>query len=607
MICAHVVYDRIDNLLVEILNLHADILLFQEVDYDLYEKTWSRSLEKYGYISEWGSRPGGKHGCAIFYKKSRFEKFHYQVVQFSHLANMYPVDNDRRSAYMELNRENIAQIIGLRLSSPHTGKNKDEPLGLIISNTHLFWDPRYRYVRLKQCAQLLHTLTALHGQYNRQYNILCGGDWNVTPDNVIYNYLTKRDIAAEDYHTFLTPAEHGLFRNDDEAESKQEDNGTKDAGQAVLQRMMDVAQGKTADNSSSSTPSSNLAILSLQQKLVTQADGSVKIKEIELEVDRNTPHAKQRIEHVSQLYVDSKKFPILHSIYSNYTSLVPSDRKSSIEKSMSQPYCRWKGEPPFTNYTVGFKGTLDYLFVPSSSASPCATPLPPSSTILTPTHILEIPTEELVSRNSALPDQFISSDHIAVACKFHLSRAAADSSTSSTPSSSSHTLASFSLDQFRLLLQQQKLNMEVLYVPTVGSTMDICKQAYFSSPPDSFRTPRLFIADQQNAGRGRVQGRQWSSPACANVYATIGVLYSAGQIDELRKINFRVSIAIVRAIEDTLKYSLDVKSLSASIQPHIKWPNDVWINGRKVSGILIDCDHQSNNEILVSIGVGVSI
>lgn len=68
-------------------------------------------------------------------------------------------------------------------------------------------------------------------------------------------------------------------------------------------------------------------------------------------------------------------------------------------------YCT---EPPFTNYTEKFKGTLDYLFIPRSH------------THLIPRAILEIPSETSVSAHTALPDDTLSSDHVSIACLFEL-------------------------------------------------------------------------------------------------------------------------------------------------------------------------------------------
>jgi CCR4-NOT transcription complex subunit 6 len=165
-----------------------------------------------------------KHGCAIFYKKDQFEVFASTVVHFSELLAMpYAEHPDNKhedpalrksSVYEEMNRPNVAMIVGLKVKEKagDAAAATADPLGFYVTNTHLFWDPRYRFVRLKQCQTLLDHLALLQTEYQTRYpSVLCG-DWNVTPDNIIFHYLTERNELErneEEWRKFLTPAEHG--------------------------------------------------------------------------------------------------------------------------------------------------------------------------------------------------------------------------------------------------------------------------------------------------------------------------------------------------------------------------------------------------------------
>jgi BirA family biotin operon repressor/biotin-[acetyl-CoA-carboxylase] ligase len=105
-------------------------------------------------------------------------------------------------------------------------------------------------------------------------------------------------------------------------------------------------------------------------------------------------------------------------------------------------------------------------------------------------------------------------------------------------------------------------------------------------------TPLLLIAERQSKGRGR-QGRNWQSPRG-------GIWFSILLKPHLRLSNAsRVSIAVAVAVCSVLrkKYNLPVE---------IKWPNDIFLNGRKVAGILIELEAELEQVNYLIIGVGIN-
>jgi BirA family transcriptional regulator, biotin operon repressor / biotin---[acetyl-CoA-carboxylase] ligase len=82
----------------------------------------------------------------------------------------------------------------------------------------------------------------------------------------------------------------------------------------------------------------------------------------------------------------------------------------------------------------------------------------------------------------------------------------------------------------------------------------------------------LVTADEQTAGRGR-QGRAWTAPPSTALLASLVVrdLGAAGALLPLA-----AAVATCEACE-----------AHATVRCAIKWPNDVWIGGRKAAGILI--------------------
>ncbi len=86
-------------------------------------------------------------------------------------------------------------------------------------------------------------------------------------------------------------------------------------------------------------------------------------------------------------------------------------------------------------------------------------------------------------------------------------------------------------------------------------------------------SPALVVANAQSAGRGRM-GRQFYSPAGSGAYFSL--LYPIeGEVGEVLSITSAAAVAVMRAI----------RSLCGK-QAEIKWVNDLYLNGKKICGIL---------------------
>ena len=82
----------------------------------------------------------------------------------------------------------------------------------------------------------------------------------------------------------------------------------------------------------------------------------------------------------------------------------------------------------------------------------------------------------------------------------------------------------------------------------------------------------VVTADEQTAGRGR-QGRSWVAPPGAAVLMSVVVR----ELDSMSMLPLGAALAVCDAAE-----------ARAPVRCQIKWPNDVWIDGRKLSGILVE-------------------
>jgi BirA family biotin operon repressor/biotin-[acetyl-CoA-carboxylase] ligase len=96
----------------------------------------------------------------------------------------------------------------------------------------------------------------------------------------------------------------------------------------------------------------------------------------------------------------------------------------------------------------------------------------------------------------------------------------------------------------------------------------------------------IVTADEQTAGRGR-QGRAWSAPPRSSLLLSL----------------------LVRGLEERhallpLTAAVAVCDAQPELDCRIKWPNDVWIDGRKLSGILLEGRPQEGWAVL---GIGLNV
>lgn len=105
--------------------------------------------------------------------------------------------------------------------------------------------------------------------------------------------------------------------------------------------------------------------------------------------------------------------------------------------------------------------------------------------------------------------------------------------------------------------------------------------------------PFVVVAERQSAGRGR-RGRAWSSPYAQNLYYSL-VLRIDGGMRQLEGMSLVVGLAVREALA-----SLGISNAG------LKWPNDVLVAGRKISGILLELVGDPVDVCHVVIGVGIN-
>jgi BirA family transcriptional regulator, biotin operon repressor / biotin---[acetyl-CoA-carboxylase] ligase len=127
---------------------------------------------------------------------------------------------------------------------------------------------------------------------------------------------------------------------------------------------------------------------------------------------------------------------------------------------------------------------------------------------------------------------------------------------------------------------------------TVGSTNEEAKRLALAGAPEF----TLIWALEQSQGRGR-RGRSWSSPR-GNLYLSL-VLRPEVAAGEAAQIGFIAAVALAEALRPLLSSRAEIA---------LKWPNDVLIGRRKVSGILPEALSGDRGEVeALILGIGVNV
>lgn len=152
------------------------------------------------------------------------------------------------------------------------------------------------------------------------------------------------------------------------------------------------------------------------------------------------------------------------------------------------------------------------------------------------------------------------------------------------------------------LLNSDAINSAALYelpasieVETVvDSTNNWIKNAIASGALTKSSSGTTIFSEAQTQGRGR-RGKEWVSPLGASLYFSTHWRFEQG-ISATTGLSLVVGIAIVEALVE-----LGIPSLG------LKWPNDVYYQGRKLAGILVELEGQGVDSCDIIIGAGINV
>ena len=135
---------------------------------------------------------------------------------------------------------------------------------------------------------------------------------------------------------------------------------------------------------------------------------------------------------------------------------------------------------------------------------------------------------------------------------------------------------------------------ELHFFDVIDSTNAYAKKIAEEAMASGETTPRLFVAEEQTAGRGRM-GRSFSSRANSGIYMSL-LYFTDKPLCNAVSITTATAAVVATEIEKTLGSPM-----------RIKWVNDIYNDRGKVCGILVESVPVAKNVFGVIVGIGINI
>lgn len=138
-------------------------------------------------------------------------------------------------------------------------------------------------------------------------------------------------------------------------------------------------------------------------------------------------------------------------------------------------------------------------------------------------------------------------------------------------------------------LNAEYIGRKIITYDSVDSTNDIAKSLV--GEPDKEGT--VILADSQTQGKGRL-GRNWYSEKNVGIYLSV-FLNPPLPPDQVAQMTLVAGVALVQTINEFSR-----------TRAHLKWPNDILLNEKKVAGILTENFHENTHSGII-LGIGINV
>ncbi|MDP2363585.1 MAG: biotin--[acetyl-CoA-carboxylase] ligase [Ignavibacteria bacterium] len=149
----------------------------------------------------------------------------------------------------------------------------------------------------------------------------------------------------------------------------------------------------------------------------------------------------------------------------------------------------------------------------------------------------------------------------------------------------------FNIESFDIKLNTDYIGRTFVYAEELSST-----NTYLVDKENGFNTNgTVVLAEKQTKGKGR-KDRVWYSAPDSNLTFSILLTKDKLLFSNTNMINFAASLAVALSIENLFQ-----------IKTELKWPNDVLLDHKKTSGILIESSSQGNKIERLVVGIGINV
>ena len=143
-----------------------------------------------------------------------------------------------------------------------------------------------------------------------------------------------------------------------------------------------------------------------------------------------------------------------------------------------------------------------------------------------------------------------------------------------------------------LLTEQNKAIVSTL---EIHDSLDSTNSYLMAHSRNNAESGFVCFAEHQTAGKGR-RGRQWVSPYGSNIYVSLLWRFQQGGIAGTAGLSLAIGIAVIRALKE-----------QGINEVGLKWPNDIYSQGKKLGGILIEVSGEADGPCAAVIGLGLNL
>lgn len=146
-------------------------------------------------------------------------------------------------------------------------------------------------------------------------------------------------------------------------------------------------------------------------------------------------------------------------------------------------------------------------------------------------------------------------------------------------------------NQFEILksLHTDFIGKNIIFFDSIDSTNTYAKNLAYEGAKEG----TVIISNTQINGKGRLE-KQWISEKDSGIYMSI-ILRPNIELINCNQITLITSIALCRVLK------------SLNLETYIKWPNDIILNNKKISGILIELSAEIEKVNYIIVGVGINV